>query len=80
MNVVFELLLYSFEPSDMFYIGIVLISHVATTRNRGGGAELTLVGEQIVKVYRRIERVAIDTTGATANRQTLSPKEGARSS
>jgi molybdate transport system regulatory protein len=31
---------------------------VATTRARGGGAELTPVGEQIVEVYRRIEGLA----------------------
>jgi molybdate transport system regulatory protein len=54
---------------------------VATTRNRGGGAELTPVGEQIVEVYRRIEGASayINTTGITRNRQTPSPKEGARS-
>ena len=35
---------------------------VATTRARGGGAELTPVGEQIVKVYRRIESLAYTST------------------
>ena len=35
---------------------------VATTRNRGGGAKLTPVGEQIVKVYRRIEGLAYTST------------------
>jgi molybdate transport system regulatory protein len=35
---------------------------VATTRNRGGGAELTPVGEQIVEVYRRIEGLAYTST------------------
>jgi molybdate transport system regulatory protein len=35
---------------------------VATTRNRDGGAELTPVGEQIVKVYRRIEGLAYTST------------------
>ena len=35
---------------------------VATTRARGGGAELTPVGEQIVEVYRRIERLAYTST------------------
>jgi molybdate transport system regulatory protein len=35
---------------------------VATTRARGGGAELTPVGEQIVEVYRRIESLAYTST------------------
>jgi molybdate transport system regulatory protein len=35
---------------------------VATTRARGGGAELTPVGEQIVGVYRRIEGLAYTST------------------
>lgn len=35
---------------------------VATTRNRGGGAELTPVGEQIVEVYRKIEGLAYTST------------------
>jgi molybdate transport system regulatory protein len=35
---------------------------VATTRARGGGAELTPVGEQIVEVYRRIEGLAHTST------------------
>jgi molybdate transport system regulatory protein len=35
---------------------------VATTRARGGGAELTPVGEQIVEVYRRIEGLAYTST------------------
>jgi molybdate transport system regulatory protein len=35
---------------------------VATTRARGGGAELTPVGEQIVEVYRRIEKLAYTST------------------
>jgi molybdate transport system regulatory protein len=35
---------------------------VATTRARGGGAELTPVGEEIVEVYRRIERLVYTST------------------
>jgi molybdate transport system regulatory protein len=35
---------------------------VETTRNRGGGAELTPVGEQIVEVYRKIEGLAYTST------------------
>jgi molybdate transport system regulatory protein len=35
---------------------------VATTRARGGGAELTPVGEQIVEVYRKIEGLAYTST------------------
>ena len=35
---------------------------VATMRARGGGAELTPVGEQIVEVYRRIEGLACTST------------------
>jgi molybdate transport system regulatory protein len=35
---------------------------VATTRARRGGAELTPVGERIVKIYRRIEGPAYTST------------------
>ena len=35
---------------------------VAITRARGGGTELTPVGEQIVKLYRRIEELAHTST------------------
>jgi molybdate transport system regulatory protein len=35
---------------------------VATTRARGGGAELTPVGEQIVEIYRKIEGLAYTST------------------
>jgi molybdate transport system regulatory protein len=50
---------------------------VATTRNRGGGAELTPVGEQIVEVYRRIEGLAYTSTRQEVRgHQTYAPKEG----
>ena len=53
---------------------------VATTRNRGGGAELTPVGEQMLRSTAELKaRVHFNATGVTRNRQTHSPKEGTRS-
>jgi molybdate transport system regulatory protein len=52
---------------------------VATTRARGGGAELTPLGEQIVEVYRRIEGLAYTSTRTRITRLLRRKKERAAS-